>query len=192
MKTTAFLTTVLSAFALSVPAHALSPQAVQLKQDLRAFQIALDSGSDPSAATQQLSDALQTHSPTLEDLQAYLKESLSPSEYSSFTEELDAGLQGVDPSQITEQEWNEILAQAIRESRSTGLAWDSCVATRISIDAVGIGLIVFGVVEFVRAHGAAADEASQLDRLGTIGTVSGLVTWGLIEPIIRMSDGCDP
>ncbi|MBL7717107.1 MAG: hypothetical protein JNL01_16710 [Bdellovibrionales bacterium] len=107
------------------------------------------SQSDREALMKSLSTDLLDQGYTTADLEAFVGKKLSKKEYAEFQKFLKISLAGIEPSQMTAEEFSGVVEQALVATQPKGLTWSSC-ATRTSGIVLGVAAVVLGIIAIAK------------------------------------------
>jgi len=137
-----------STIALGAPVAAKNTSALLLK-DVKKLQSAIDSNKvKPAFAIDEFSKAIGEHGVTKDDVFAFAKTQMTRKQYDAFVARVQSALRGIDESTLTQQEFGEIVGQALAGIHAEGLYWSGCASlwTGAAIVAAAIvtGIIAIG------------------------------------------------
>ncbi len=116
-----------------------APGANVFQEQLNQLTAVLDRGTVlPEQAIKDFTEAVEKSGVSVDDIDTYLRGQLSHREYAELKRTMRAQTRGIDPEALTADERAEIAAVAWAATRSDGLAWGPCGATRV---ALGVGAI---------------------------------------------------
>ena len=131
-----------------------------IKDEMKNFKVLVDSGAmQPHDAVTVLAKNLVDKGVGFADIDAYVKERTTRTEYKAFKTSFESAMSGINAQNMTSAELTQAMAQSLSSQNVEGLSWSGCGGMATGIVLL-VAAVVVGVVAIVKSQGSARITAS--------------------------------
>ena len=133
-----------------------------IRDELKSFRVLVDSGTlSQKDALIVFSKNLTERGARLADIDAYVKEHTTRTEYRSFKADLEEALSGINVRSMTSQEVTQVMSRSLASLNVDGLSWAGCASQGIGVVLLVVaavaGLIELNDTNVTACHGLGCD-----------------------------------
>ncbi|MBL7717106.1 MAG: hypothetical protein JNL01_16705 [Bdellovibrionales bacterium] len=108
------------------------------------------SGADHGDVMNRFAKELIDQNVGVDEVSGFVKTQLSSKEFKAYQKYMDTALMGLDPNQLSTEEFSQIVEQALKVTQAKGLTWSSCTTMTGGI-VLGAASLIVGIIALAKA-----------------------------------------